>query len=76
MPREGVEPSCREAYDFESYVYTNSTTEAGALVKKSVSEKRLNENQVDVSYGVGLLYCILLNLLYSHSKPVHSELDL
>ena len=28
VPREGVEPSCLAAYDFESYVYTNSTIEA------------------------------------------------
>ena len=31
VPREGVEPSCLAAYDFESYVYTNSTTEAAHI---------------------------------------------
>ena len=43
VPREGVEPSCREAYDFESYVYTNSTTEASAdeCSRKMVSYKHL-----------------------------------
>ena len=28
VPEEGLEPSSLAAYDFESYVYTNSTTPA------------------------------------------------
>ena len=46
VPREGVEPSCREACDFESHVYTNSTTEAGA-VRESVPGDCVIHNRVN-----------------------------